>query len=63
MTMTTTDVEQILGDIDEAYGQVAVSIYKLCKMGEDEQAVNELSIFIAMLNEDLNRIQNKIDRK
>jgi len=61
--MTTTDVEQILGDIDEAYGQVAVSIYKLCKMGEDEQAVNELSIFIAMLNEDLNRIQNKIDRK
>jgi hypothetical protein len=61
--MTTTDIEEILEDIDGAYGQVAVSVYKLCKMGEDEHAANELRILITLLQEDLDRIQNKISGK
>lgn len=61
--MTTTDVEEILEDIDEAYGQIAVSVYKLRKMGEDEQAAIELKLLVTLLQEDLNRIQNKISGK
>lgn len=61
--MTTTDVEEILEDIDGAYGQVAVSIFKLCNMGEEERAAHELSIFIDILRSDLARIQNKISGK
>lgn len=61
--MIMTDVKKILEDIDGAYGQVAVSVYKLCKMGEEERAAHELSVFITCLNEDLARIQNKIDGK
>lgn len=56
---TLTEMDQIMQDIEGAYGQIAVSIYKLCKMDQRQHAINELDTLLSLLRDDFIRLQTQ----